>query len=112
MIYTAITLLAIAAVLGLIILLKWISQKDAPKAVVYSHGIVAATALTILVVYAFMHPDKFPVISIGLLVVSALVGFYMFFNDLKKKMSPLAVALTHALIAVSGFVALLFFALA
>jgi hypothetical protein len=112
MIYTAIALLALAAVLGLIILLNWISKKDAPRGVVYSHGIVAATALSILMAYVFMHPDKFPIVTLVLLVASALVGFYMFFNDLKKKVTPLAVALVHALVAVSGFVALLFFAFA
>ncbi|HTA26966.1 MAG TPA: hypothetical protein VK809_04215 [Bacteroidia bacterium] len=112
MIYTAIGLLALAAVFGLVILLKWISKQDAPRAVVYSHGIVAAGGLGILVAYAFMHPDKFPTVTIGLLTASALVGFYMFFNDLKKKMTPLAIALVHALVAVTGFVTLLIFAFA
>ena len=112
MIYTAIALFALSAILGLTILLKWISKKDASKAVVYSHGIVAATALVILVVYAFMNPGNFPKVSIGLFVVSAIAGFYMFINDLRKKMSPLSLALIHALVAVSGFVTLLLFAFA
>jgi len=112
MIYAAIALFALSAVLGLTILIKWLTKKDASRAVIYSHGIVAATALEILVVYAFMNPDKFPKVSLGLFALSALVGFYMFFNDLKKKMTPLSVAMVHALVAVSGFVALLLFVFA
>jgi hypothetical protein len=47
-----------------------------------------------------------------LFVAAALGGFYMFALDMKKKNSPLAVAYLHALLAVSGFVALLLFAFA
>ena len=112
MIYAAIALFAVSAVLGLAILLKWLSKKDASKAVIYSHGAVAATALIILVVYAIQNPSNFPKVSLGLFVVGALVGFYMFINDLRQKMSPMALAFAHALVAVAGFVGLLLFAFA
>ncbi|MEO6301564.1 MAG: hypothetical protein ABIP51_00200 [Bacteroidia bacterium] len=109
MIYLAIILFALSAVLGLTILIKWLTKKDAPKAVVYSHGIVAAIALVLLIIYAAQNPNNFPKASIILFVVAALGGFYMFFNDLKKKPNPLAVAFIHALLAVGGFLTLLFF---
>jgi len=110
--YAAIALFALSAVLGLTILLKWLGKKDASKAVVYSHGIVAAAGLAILVAYALMNPTAFPKISLVLFAIAAVFGFYMFFNDLRKKMSPLAVAFIHALLAVGGFVALLVFVFA
>jgi hypothetical protein len=109
MIYLAIALFALSALLGLIILIKWLSQKDASRAVVYSHGIVAAVALVLLVVYAIQNPSAFPKASLILFTIAALGGFYMFFNDLKKKPSPMAVAFIHALLAVGGFVMLLAF---
>jgi FtsH-binding integral membrane protein len=109
MIYLAISLFAVSAVLGLAILIKWLTNKDASKGVIYSHGIVAAIGLVLLIVYALQNPGNFPKISIILFVVAALGGFYMFVRDLKKKTSPLAIAFTHALLAVGGFVALLFF---
>lgn len=109
MIYLAIALFALSAVLGLSILIKWLTKKDASRGVIYSHGLVAAIALVLLVVYAIQHPDNFPAVSILLFVVSALGGFYLFIRDMNKKESPLAIAFIHALLAVSAFVALLFF---
>ena len=110
MIYLAIGLFALSAVLGLMILIKWLTKKDASKGVIYSHGIVAAIALVLLIIYAVQNPANFPKASIILFVVAALGGFYMFFNDLRKKPSPMAVAFVHALLAVGGFIMLLAFA--
>jgi drug/metabolite transporter superfamily protein YnfA len=112
MIYAAIILLAVSAILGLTILIKWLTNKNASSAVIYSHGIVAAAAIVILVVYAVQHPDNFPKISIALLALAAIGGFYMFIRDLNKKQSPMAVAFIHALLAVAGVVALLVFTFA
>ena len=112
MIYTAIALFALSAILGLTILIKWLTKKEASKAVIWSHGLVAATALVILVVYALQNPDNYPQVSLILFVVAAIGGFYMFFRDLNKKNSPLSIAFIHALLAVGGFVMLLFYALA
>jgi hypothetical protein len=109
MLYTTIALFALSAVLGLVILIKWLTKKDAPKAVVYSHGIVAAVGLALLVYYAIVNPNDFPKISIILFVIAAVAGFYMFFKDLAKKPSPMALAFIHALVAVVGFLALLIF---
>jgi FtsH-binding integral membrane protein len=112
MIYLSIALFALSAVLGLAILLKWLSKKDASKAVIYSHGIVAVAGLTLLLVYAMQHPENFPKASIILFAVAAIAGLYMFILDLQKKFSPMALAFTHAFVAVAGFLMLLFFAFA
>ena len=112
MIYAAIALFALSAILGLTILIKWLTKKDASKAVIWSHGLVAAIALVILVVYAIQNPANYPQISIILFAIAAIGGFYMFFRDLRKKTSPLSVAFIHALLAVGGFIMLLFFTFA
>jgi len=112
MLYLAIALFALAAVFGLTILVKWLTKKDAPRGVVYAHGGVAATGLVLLVILALQHPDHFPKLSLILFVIAALGGFYMFFQDVMKKTPPLAIAFVHALLAISGFVSLLWFALA
>jgi len=112
MIYTAIALFALSAILGLTILIKWLTKKEASKAVIWSHGLVAATALVILVVFAIQNPDNYPQVSLILFVIAAIGGFYMFIRDLNKKNSPLSVAFIHALLAVGGFVMLLFYTLA
>lgn len=112
MINLSIGLFVVSALLGLTILIKWLNKSDASKTVIYAHGIVAASALLLLVVYALQHPDAFPKVSLGLFVASALGGFYMFFNDLRKKTSPLAIAFVHALLAASGLVTLILFVIA
>jgi membrane-associated protease RseP (regulator of RpoE activity) len=109
MIYAAIALFALSAVLGIAILIKWLTKKNASRAVVYSHGIVAAIALVILVVYALQNKNNYPQVSLILFIIAALFGFYMFFRSLQQKMSPLTVAFIHALLAVGGFVMLLAF---
>ena len=112
MIYLAIALFAVSAALGLVILIKWLTKKDAPKAVVYSHGIIAALALVLLIGYAIQHPDHFPLISIVIFAVAAIGGFYMFIRSLNNKTSPLIIAFVHALLALSGFISLLLYVFA
>jgi hypothetical protein len=112
MINIAIVLFALSAVLGLTILVKWLTKKNASKAVIYSHGLVAAAALVLLILYAIQNRENFPQTSIVLFVLAALGGFYMFIMDLQKKASPLAIAFIHALLAVTGLVTLLLFAFA
>ena len=110
--YITIALFALAAILGVTILVNWLNKKDAPRGVVYSHGVFAAIALVLLIVYVVNNPSNAPTTSLILFVLAALGGFYMFFRDLNKKNSPLAVAVLHALLAVGGFVALLIFVFA
>ena len=112
MINISIALFALSAVLGMTILVKWLTKKEASKAVIYSHGLVAATALVLLVVYAIQNPENFPQTSIVLFVIAALGGFYMFIRDIQKKASPLAIAFIHALLAVTGLITLLLFVFA
>jgi len=109
MIYSAIALFALSAVLGLTILISWLIKKNVSRGIVYSHGIMAAVALMLLIAYASYNPEHFPKASIILFVIAALGGFYMFFNDMRKKESYLVVAFIHGLLAVAGFVMLLAF---
>lgn len=110
MLYASIGLFALAAVTGITILVGWITGKNASWAVIYSHGILAAIGLTLLIVLGVQNPDRFPQLALILFGVAALGGFYMFFRDLKGKESPWSIAGLHALLAVGGFVALLVFA--
>ena len=106
----SIVLFALAAVLGLTILLKWIAGRGASKAVIYSHGAVAATALVLLLLYYLKHPEGFPTAALVLVVIGALGGLYLFFVELKGR-RPIGIAVVHALLGVSGFLLLLAFVL-
>lgn len=109
MLYITIGLFALAAIVGFVILKNWLTSAETSRTTVYLHGIFAAVALILLVVYALQNPANYPRASIILFVIGALVGFYMFAEDLKKKFSPTWLAVVHALFGVAGFLLLLFF---
>ena len=110
MIYAAIGLFAVAAIFGLFNLKNVIAKKEIPRGVVYSHGLFAATALVLLMIYAIQSPAHYPLVSIVLFVIAAVGGFYMLFRDLTKKTIPVGIAGLHAVLAVAGFIMLLLFA--
>ena len=112
MLYLSIILFALAAMLGLAILVNWLSNKNAAKGVIYSHGAIAAIALVLVILYAVENPESFPKAAIILFVLAAIGGFYMFFYNLKTKLRPTRIALLHALLAIAGFVLLLVFSFA
>src|SRR6476469_4307044 len=109
MLYITIALFTLAAIVGAIILKNWLTSAHTSRTVVYLHGIFAAAGLILLVVFAIQNPGNYPRISIILFVIGALGGFYMFAEDLKKRMSPIWLAVVHALLGVAGFLMLLFF---
>lgn len=109
MLYITISLFALAAVAGALILKNWLTSEPASRTTVYLHGIFAAAGLVLLIFFAFKNPDNYPKAGLILFVTGALVGFYMFAADLKKKFSPMWLAIVHALLGVSGFLMLLFF---
>lgn len=112
MIYIIIVLFALAAIVGILILKNWLTSADTSRSVIYLHGIFAAAALILLIVFALQNPDNYPKLSIILFLIGALGGFYMFVKDLKQKMSPIWLAAIHALFGVAGFLVLLFFVFA
>ncbi|WP_019948058.1 hypothetical protein [Hymenobacter aerophilus] len=109
MLYASIALFVVAATLGATILTTWLRKKNAPKAVVYSHGLAAVSGLLVLLYYAFTHPEAYPKLSIILFIVTALGGIYMFITSGPDKPKPTTVAALHALLAVSSLVTLLVF---
>jgi hypothetical protein len=104
MLYAIIALFALAAVVGLIILKNWLTSQNTSRATIYAHGIFAALGLVLLIVYYFQNGAKTLQTSIILFVIGALVGFYMFFRDIKGKMSPIWLAVVHGLVGIAGFV--------
>lgn len=112
MLYVTIAFFALAAGLGLTILSKWLSQKDVSRVVIYSHGLAAALGLFLLMVYIYRHTDRYPLASTVLFLLAALGGIYLLYNDQARQKRLVPVAFIHALLALSGFVALLWFAFA
>ncbi len=109
MIYTAIAFFALAAILGLLLLSYILRGKETPKGVAIGHGLLAATGLVLLIIYATSHTPR-PMESVVLFVIAATGGFIVFTRDMANKSLPKWLPVAHGLIAVAGFVFLLLFA--
>lgn len=107
MLITTVILFALAAVLGLILFNKVFKDEKTPKAVVYSHGAAAVTALILLIIAYVNQGDSMLMISLLIFIVAALGGFVLFAKDLAQKPIPKWLAIVHALAAVTAFVLLL-----
>jgi hypothetical protein len=108
MFYLTLALFIIAAVIGVIILKNWLTSADTSRTVVIIHGLFAAAGLVLLLLQVLKDPATAIKTSLALFVVAALGGFYMFFQDLKGKYSPVWLAITHGVLALAGFGVLLF----
>jgi hypothetical protein len=109
MLISSIVLFALAALVGITIFTYILKAKETPKLVVYLHGLVAAIALVLLLIYAIQNPEHRPLTSLILFVIGALFGFTVFARDLMKKSLPIFLVVVHALIGVAAFILLLMF---
>lgn len=107
MLYIIIILIVITAIFGLSILKNWLTSANTSRNVIYAHGVFAAIALVLLIIYLIDNPVNNVRISLTLLIVAAIGGFYMFFRDLKGKFSPTWLAVIHGAVAATGLVFLL-----
>jgi hypothetical protein len=107
MLYATIVVFVLAAVMGLLILKSWLTGEKTSRTIIYAHGIFAALGLALLIVHYFQNGAKALQAAIILFVLGALVGFYMFFREIKGKMSPVWMAIVHGLVGVAGVVLIL-----
>ena len=108
-IYTAIAILGMTAILGMYLLTLLLRSKSLPKGATIIHGLLAVLAVVLLVIYCFGHSPG-PWVSIIVFLVAASGGFIMNYRDITGKSVPKWLGLTHGLIAMAGFVMLLMFA--
>lgn len=109
MIIAAIGFFSLAAILGMILLAFVLRNKNTPKACLFTHGLMAATGLLLLVIYAFKSSPR-PIESIVLFLIAATGGFVLGIRDLTNRKVPKWLAIGHGLTALTGFVFLLIFA--
>lgn len=71
-----------------------------PKLPVFMHGVMSSIGLTLLLIYVIGSREKIVVITLGIFVGAALVGFYLFRNDIfKDRPGPRTVVAVHVLLA-------------
>lgn len=110
MLYSIIAVFALAAILGMTLLSYVLKSKETPKGLMIMHGLFAATGLVLLLYYVFENTPG-PVESAVLFVIAALGGFVLVIRDITGKSIPKWLAVTHGLIAVTGFILLIAFAM-
>lgn len=107
---TILILFALAAVGGVILAGQRLSGKPQPSlAIALVHGAVAATALLMLILFVTgAESAGYASIALVLFLVAALGGFLLFSFHLRKRPLPVPIVIVHGLVAVSGFLSLLF----
>lgn len=104
----AVIALAIAAVGGAIMALSVLRGQLAPWAISVLHALFAAGGLVLIIAALVNGIDNTALrVSVGILVVAALGGFYLGAQHLRKKVAPGKVVILHAGLAVTGFLVLL-----
>ena len=110
MLYSIIAVFALAAIMGSILLYHVLGSRPVPRGVLILHGLFAATGLGLLIYYV-MGNEPGPMEAMILFIIAALGGFVMVSRELTGKPVPKWLAVVHGLLAVSGFILLLVFAL-
>jgi len=113
MLYVAIAVFALAAVLGLTMaVLHFKGRSPPPAGLAVVHGLFAASGLVILLVAVIQaHLGGAPLAALGLLILAALGGFGLLSFHLRRRALSSGLLAGHALLAVAGFIVLLISAL-
>ncbi len=106
LIYTAIGLFATAALIGIYMLTLVMQRRRVPRGLAITHGLLAATALVLLIV-DMINTGADTIQIIVLFIITALAGIVLFARDLTGRSLPKSLALIHGLLAVTGFIFLL-----
>jgi len=103
MLTTSILLFLVAATGGIVMAVRIFKNTYPPLAVALAHGGVAALALLVALVLA-TAPGAPQILKtgVGVLILAALGGFFLFSFQLRGKPHPKAVVVLHALLAVGG----------
>ncbi len=108
-IYGAISILGMTAIIGLYLFTLIMRNKGIPKGATLIHGLFAVLGVLLLIVYS-LGCETGPWVSIIILLLAALGGLVMNFRDLTGRKVPKWLAVVHGLAAVIGFAYLLVFA--
>jgi hypothetical protein len=100
-------LFGLTALGGAGLLMLRLKGGNPPIGLALVHGTVGAASLVTLIVAVLGGASGRAVTALVLFVLAALGGFVLLSIHLKKRLLPIPLILGHALVAASGFVALL-----
>jgi hypothetical protein len=107
MLILALLLVTFSGGTGFTLAIAILSKKETSPVSMYMHGVLSATGFILIVAYFIRYVDSFPVRIVLLFLVTALLGFFMFWKDIRRKpVRPFAVVFTHALFALLSILSL------
>lgn len=110
MLIIAILFFAFAALLGMYLLAFILQNKNTPKGVAFTHGLLAAIGLIILIMYTILNPS-WMIISVVLFIFAAIGGLVLIYRDIFGKSIPKWMAMGHGLLAIVAFLLVIIIAL-
>lgn len=109
MLIYALALFALAAIVGVYMLMRVFKGVMPPWPAAILHGMIAATGLVLLLYAAFFAGSIAPLsitVAAAILVIAACGGFLLLSYQIRGQTPPKVLAGVHALLAVSGFLTL------
>lgn len=108
MLLVAICLFAAAALAGIFLATAILTHRKTPMPVALIHGLAGATGLACLALFVLTEEEPGrPGLSLVVLTLNALLGFYLLSHHLRKKPWPKSLVVLHGLAAIAGFSLLL-----
>ncbi len=107
MIFAALILFILAALFGMFSIFYVWQGETPPRVLAYTHGSFATLGIACLAIGTYSITGFW--ISLGLFILAALGGLYLFTHDLKGKKIPKLVATIHGLVAILAVVVLVGF---
>ena len=101
-----ISLFALAAILGIFLLVCLVRNKPVSKYIPILHGVLAGAGLIALIFYAVSHPSVLT--SLILFASAALGGLYMLFTFRSGKKPPKLVPFVHGSLAIIALILLIY----
>jgi len=103
----AITLFALAAVGGAVLAYTRIVKKDVNLPIAIVHGILAATALVLLIIAVTHTGGTGLTAALVVFLIAAIGGFTLLSFHLRMRPMPVPLVLIHGGVAVTAFIILL-----
>lgn len=104
----ALILFGIAALGGAYLAIQHLQRRAMPASIAIVHGVVAATALVLLIIALFIDDlNDLGTIALVVFIIAALGGFALASFHLRGERHPTPLIFGHGLIAVVGFLILL-----
>jgi hypothetical protein len=108
MLLVALCLFASAALAGLFLAFRILTNRRAPPPVVLIHGGAGAAGLGCLALVVLAADEAGgPALALAILGLNAVLGFFLLSFHLRKKPWPKPLVIVHGLAAVTGFAILL-----